>query len=169
MKKLVFIFSVAALTAFLTLSQKTPIEMSAAISPMVNQQAKEARVSSKLLSITEPEVLRFYNETVLILERLPTNQATQETDSHHAPKELMDASEDLGNVLSTMKNNATLVPTGIEFYKACALKSDILEQLRALCLRNFQDWSKKNGISINPDVFPSRIKQLASLTPKTFF
>ena len=116
------------------------------------------------------EIVSFRRETTSTLNKLPTNQVISknpDNDFHTAPPELMEASAPLGRILDAMKRNPALVTVGMEFYKTCASNTDLLIQIRAVCLRSFRDWSEKTNSEITLNGLPYEIEQLASYLPKT--
>lgn len=112
----------------------------------------------------------FELRTEAILESLPTMELVNSQpgkEFHHAPQELIDAAKPLGEVISAMKADSKLVSSGKRFFKKCALKEGVLEQVRALCLRDLKDWSDATNDSVSMTEFPTRLVRLAAFLPAT--
>ena len=116
-------------------------------------------------AISSPAERAFRSELKEYLAQLPKQSAVRAhvnaSNSEFIPKEIMDSSRLFGVVRDKLLKNPELVPAGLDFYGQCAKDSDLVLQVRAVCLRNFYDWSSHAELR---DVDPQVVK-LANQIP----
>ena len=107
------------------------------------------------------------NETLASLPNLEQLQNEKDNDFHHAPIELSKAGALLGEISQELINNPRLITQGIQFFKDCAQREEFLSSVRAVCLRDLQEWSKgrpeENEIVLSD--YPADIRRIAANLP----
>ncbi|NDD53330.1 hypothetical protein EBZ39_05570 [bacterium] len=111
------------------------------------------------------EELAFRERALRVLEDFPKKSVLKEKDRelHKPPKELIDASGELGAIEDLLDKNPELTKEGLRFYRRCALKEDLLTSLRALCLHNLKTRAKKSGFDkkIRWSDFPDHLHRIS--------
>lgn len=134
-----------------------------------NQAESAVYAPVKLLGkeAVEKPTSEFEAKTDKFLEGFPTQKSIelQPGDFHHTPKEVMDASGAMAFAIDAMKADPALIPEGKAFFKKCSLRENIVEQVRAMCLRNLLDWAQSTDDKIDLTDYPSRIVRLANFLP----
>lgn len=111
------------------------------------------------------EELAFRERANRVLEDFPKKNILKEKDRdlHKPPKELVDASSELGAIEDLLDKNPELIKEGLRFYRRCALTNETLTSLRALCLHNLKTRAKKAGLDnrIRWSDFPEHLHRIA--------
>ena len=112
-----------------------------------------------------PEELAFRQRSNQVLEDFPKKSILKERgrDQHKPPKELVEASSELGTIEDLLDKNPNLAKEGLRFYRKCALKDELLTSLRALCLHNLKTRAEKTGFDkrIRWSEFPDNLHRIA--------
>jgi hypothetical protein len=139
-----------------SISQVTPSQPIPQIAQSQDVPAPAVPVPAK------PAQFREFLKTTL--KTLPTEKNIPNDEHlHHRPEAVANAAVPLGQLARLLTDNSLLIPDGIKFYRACAEKSELLTSVRALCLRNWIDWSKKIGMNTDGILsqFPAHIQYVA--------
>lgn len=164
MKRLLLTFLVAGIVAFVSLSERhSEIAPSLAETPSLQEHP---------ISAPQPKsnsVRRFQTEATEMLASLPKMSLVAERpndDFHRPPPELLESAPKLAHVQDTMKSDADLIPVGMEFFRACASNTEVLEQVRAVCLKNLQAWAKQTSATVDWNQFSPEVQRLAAFLPE---
>lgn len=111
------------------------------------------------------EELAFRQRAQRVLEDFPKKSILKERgrDPHKPPRELVDASNELGTIEDLLDKNPELVKEGLRFYRKCALTNELLTSLRALCLHNLKTRATASGFDkrIRWNEFPDHLHRIA--------
>lgn len=111
------------------------------------------------------EKLAFRERAKRVIETFPKKNILKERDRdlHKPPKELLDASGELGAIEDLLDKNPELTKEGLRFYRKCTLSGDLLTSVRALCLHNLKTRAKASGFDtkIRWDEFPEFLHRIA--------
>lgn len=104
-------------------------------------------------------IRKFRTRAKEVLEALPSVQDIRKStdDFHYTPPLLVDRSAELGDIRDALEKDPSLIPVGLDFYRKCARRGDLMDSTRALCLRNLKDWARKSGLS--PDIAAGEIPE----------
>lgn len=114
--------------------------------------------------IVDPVFEAFLDE---ISERLPTKEQFQylsAREAHGHPRLLLETAYDFGQLAERMQDNVSLRPKGLEFYKGCALNSQLVTSVRAVCFHHAQVLEIDLYARIwefKPEQIPSSVIELA--------
>lgn len=122
---------------------------------------------TKVAEGSKPEALRRAIDQAR--HSLPTIVELENAQLHPHPYNLTRGSEFFAEILDTVKEDPSLLPLALDFYKECARQGTVLDALRANCLRYFIDGSQKAGRPVDPTQFPSEIARIARALPRKHF
>jgi len=112
-----------------------------------------------------PEELAFRERAARILEDFPRKSILKDRgrNPHKPPRELVDASGELGALEDLLDKNPGLVKEGLRFYRKCALTNELLTSLRGLCLHNLKTRARSAGFEnrIRWNEFPDHLHRIA--------
>ncbi len=85
-----------------------------------------------------------------------------EEEVHTTPKALIKAGAVIGDLAQAMKDDASLIPQGIEFYKSCAFEGDYPTPVRALCYSRARRLMSERGEKMRDEyLVPADVRELA--------
>jgi hypothetical protein len=99
-------------------------------------------------------------------EKLPTREQMAKKTSeevHFTPPEVLAIAEDLGHIADELKAKPELIPSGVEFFRGCAGRENVLEAVRAVCLKELQRWAPQAQppIAVELAAYPANIRRIA--------
>lgn len=125
--------------------------------------AERLYTEDEIQNATEAQFAVILNDTEA---RLPTMKDIKQLPSgslHHIPALILEAGRNLGVIKEVIKFHPEFEQSVIPLYKNCALSEIRPTPVRALCLTNLIEVSKKNHLSLNLKQFPSHIVELTKL------
>jgi len=114
--------------------------------------------------IAKQEFQRFLQDTT---QRLPTLAKAQQLtvkEAHGHPQILTDSAVDLGELAQKIESNPSFKPDALGFYQNCALSSQVLKSVRALCFNRAQTLSvdiHQDIWDFDPTLIPADVIELA--------
>jgi hypothetical protein len=88
-----------------------------------------------------------------------------EEEVHLTPEPIRRGGRELARISQALEHDSTLIPRGIEFFEACALRDTYVDVMRALCLAHARDYLRKQGrdLSAFPETekIPAAIRKMA--------
>ncbi|NBX92941.1 MAG: hypothetical protein EB078_11020 [Proteobacteria bacterium] len=131
----------------------------------LSEQKEPSPEETRHLPDISKEEVAFRERTVEALRGFPRKDILKEKgrDLHTPPKELVEASQELGIIEDMLDKTPSLLSEGLKFYKECALSEELLTPLRALCLHNLKTRSKRAGVDgkVRWDLFPQNLHRIA--------
>lgn len=172
MKKLLLILVIATISLlFLKSNPESTLEIETVGVPeaVAHPAPPHSVVPKKIKNVAKAAPSAFEKKINAILETLPTNAQFQAStkDHTHTPQELIDASKPLAEVIDSMKQDPKLIAAGKSFFKKCALKDEVVDQIRALCLRDLRDWAESTNEGLPLGEFPHRLVKLSDFLAPT--
>jgi hypothetical protein len=89
-------------------------------------------------------------------------------DFEGLPRELAPVTAILGRIATALREDPTLVPQGIAFYRECAQQSSDLYSVRAVCLRDLKYWETQSGARDDSDSLgvPPEVARIVRMLPQ---
>ena len=106
----------------------------------------------ELLKITESKL-----PTIADIKQLPSGAL------HHTPAPIMQAGKDLGLLKEVLKVHESYEREALIFYEKCAKLQERPMAIKALCLTNMIQITKKNGKKLNLAAYPKEMIELTKL------
>lgn len=133
-------------------------------------EALPYRASVTPPSVAEPKSIEAKPaEAKQLIASLPTTaqlRADETRDFHHVPSEVLEGGAAIGRYTEQLKANPEKMAEGLAFYESCAKNEEILDALRAVCLRTLWDLSEKLGKAAER-TYPAQLRFIAESLPPT--
>ncbi|MGZ3651590.1 MAG: hypothetical protein ACXVB9_15440 [Bdellovibrionota bacterium] len=167
MKKLLFA-SVVALAAAAAVYQFAPGNVENAATSVSTDVSKPANVEAPhtVNSTTTSTFAKRAEEVQASLPTLDKIKTLSAEEVHSTPVAVLEAGLKLGELAETIEKDPTLAPEGIAFYGKCARRSDISSSIRALCLSDLRELSKKQGLTADESGIPAEIARKTDVLKK---
>lgn len=119
------------------------------------------------------DVLSFRQKLEEKLRELPTKDevrsAIEDGNVHRHPRPLLKSAAIFGEIAKAIYADKSKIPEALNFYHRCALKEELANSIRALCLRNLQDWSQRTPQPTRIDLtpYPTEVRRISKKIPQT--
>jgi len=162
MKKLLFA-SVVALAAAAAVYQFAPGKTENVAVSVSTETSAPANVEAPHTVNATSTFARRAEEVQASLPTLDKIKSLTEEEVHSTPTSVMEAGLKLGELAEAIEKDPSLAPEGIAFYGKCARRGDISSSVRALCLSDLRDLSKKRGQAADESGIPAEITRMAAV------
>lgn len=120
--------------------------------------------SPSTATVSTPEA-KFGGLVAEVLAALPRRESGGGEELHHGSAAVREGGRELGRWKEALRENPDLAPRALEAYLACAAEADVLLPLRALCVANWRDLSRRGLDAPELSGVSSEVKALARRIP----
>jgi len=133
--------------------------------PPPSQVMAAASARPAALPITLQEFTATTQQTLRSLPNRGQIAQLSEAEVQHTPMLVVQAGRKLGQILEMLDAHPELAQQGARFYTDCALQANGVTTIRALCLANLRELSRKHQMPLPSEVenLPAQVKKLADL------
>lgn len=117
----------------------------------------------ELSEMSEEKFVELLKDTTIRLPKLSDIKKIPPGVLHHTPAIILAAGRELGLIKEILKIHESYERAALPFYKSCAQNTEGTTPVRALCLTNLIEISRKNGQSIKTTGYPGNIVELAKM------
>lgn len=121
----------------------------------ISKETSGPAVTKRDDSIDTQSDLVFQEYAQALLTEIPTRDDLKnepEENLHHTPKVVQAFSQRLAHIQESMRSDPHNIEAGVRFYERCALDPKALVSVRAVCLKLFRTWDKKQDIPVPDEV-----------------
>jgi hypothetical protein len=146
---------------------KSRVKNNATLSPNINSEelitAERIYTEDEIKNTTEMQFAEMLKDTEMRLPTLGDIKQLPPGALHHIPSVILEAGRNLGALKEVFKFHPEYEENAIPLYTKCALASNRPTPVRALCLTNLVEISKKHNQSLDLKRFPSQVVELTKL------
>jgi hypothetical protein len=113
------------------------------------------------LPLTPEEFSRRAESVLASLPTLDQLHALSAEELHRTPRAVLDAGAAIGDLAEAVAKNPSLAPEALGFYGKCARRENASTSVRAACLSDLRELSRRQGTPADETGIPSSVTKLA--------